>query len=256
MSRFEVVHGDDVPYADGHPRPHCAVRGGVRSKLVSPAGDHPLWLVRAELEAGASLRLEGDHGDEAIYVVDGSIEVDAGSCPTRGAVVVEAGATVEVGAPAGASIVHVGPASPVQPQDGPNGAPAPSPRGTHLVGTSGLYGIDAGPRSSRLFADGSCPTCRIWFMYTSRTEGYRAESHRHTQDELIHLLWGEMQVGRHTITPGTTVAVPADYRYGFRAPAAGFGFLNYRPDLSSYAAAPGDHGRLETGEMLGLVPTA
>jgi hypothetical protein len=50
----------------------------------------------------------------------------------------------------------------------------------------------------------------------------------HSEDEIIHVLDGELLVGPLVIGPGTSIAIPAERRYSFRT-RAGFRFVNYRP---------------------------
>jgi hypothetical protein len=91
-------------------------------------------------------------------------------------------------------------------------------------------------------------------MFTSRTSEFRADSHVHSQDELIHVLWGELQVGAVSAPAGTTLAIPAGHRYGFRSTGA-YGFLNHRRDASTYLGRPGSEAWLEDGPRMGMAPT-
>lgn len=255
MSRFEVIAMDEVDERDGHPSPTCRTSGDVRSRLGSPA-DYPLWLAQVRLAPGSRLTWDGRHGDEAVYVRSGSVSVDGTTCPDRSTVVVEADAETEVVASdEGAVVLHFGPWDAAQPTDGHYGPPQPGPRGVHLVGPRGRWGVVDGPRASCYYADSTCPTCRISLMFTSRTTSYRAASHTHSQDELIHVLGGELHLGKVVAPPGTTLAIPAEHRYGFRSPDCGYAFLNYRRDVSTYVTTPGSPALLEDGPMMGMART-
>lgn len=212
------VEAADAPGGAYGPLGHD-VRGDVVARLVSPE-DFPLWLVRAELAPGASLAWDG-RGDEAVYVVEGEIEVDGRACPAGGAAIVESGVGAEVRAPGGAAVVHVG-----------SHAPAPAiGRTVHVVGPGGTWASVGDGRDTRYFAESECETCEITLFFTGRSHEYVSAPHSHSADELIHVLDGELQVGRRVLGPGSTVAVSADRRYGFRSP--GFGFLNYRPHVAT-----------------------
>jgi hypothetical protein len=102
--------------------------------------------------------------------------------------------------------------------------------------------VPAGPR---YFTDSTCKTCRIAFFKVAMPEARVTGSHVHSEDEIIHVLTGELQVGRAVVSAGMSVAIPGSYRYGFRTPGP-FSFLNFRRDASTYVAAPGSTPVLET----------
>jgi hypothetical protein len=193
---------------------------GIEARVVSPAG-FPLWLVRARLAAGEAITWGPDHGEEAVYVVDGEVSLDGRSCPSRGAIVLEAGVPAQLVAPAGAAIVHLGRTD----------APTTGGDTVHVVGPGGTYARIGGGKDTRYYADSECPTCDVTLFYTGRAQAHVSPAHSHSADELLHVLDGEIVVGRRHLGPGTTIAIHADRRYAFRSD--GFGFLNYRPALAT-----------------------
>lgn len=244
MKGIAVVSGSEVEPTSEHPIDGHGLEGGGWCRLVSPT-DYSLWMVAASLAAGSELRLPAVHGDEAVHVSSGALAVDGRVCPAGGAVIVEAAAPGVIRALEPSRVVHMGPTDPVVPTDGLNGPPT-SPGGqVHVVGPGGQYAAVDEHRESRYFADSTCPTCRLTLLYTSRTTSHVSVTHSHSTDELIHLLWGEMRLGSLRVSPGDTIAVEADRRYGFRAPAVGFGFLNYRRDASQQIVERGSEPRLE-----------
>jgi quercetin dioxygenase-like cupin family protein len=206
---------------------------GIEARLVSPA-DFPLWLVRAELAPGDRIAWGSDHGDEAVYVVSGGVEVDGRACPAGGSVVVEAGVAAELVAPSGAELVHVG----------RHGGPTDGGETVHVVGPGGTYSRVGEGKDTRYFADSECPTCDVTLFTTGRAMRHESPAHSHSADELLHVLDGEIVVGRRHLGPGTTIAIHADRRYAFHS--AGFTFLNYRPTLATMtvdrAAPPIEEG--------------
>lgn len=190
---------------------------GIDARVVSPDG-FPLWLVRARLAPGEAISRVAASGDEAVYVVDGEVEVDGRRCPVGGAVIIEAGVPAQLLAPGGASVVHVG----------RYGGPAHGGQTVHVVGPGGTYARVGDGRDTRYFADSACPTCDMTLFFTGRSQRHESPAHSHSADELLHVLDGEIVVGRRRLGPGTTVAVLAGRRYAFRS--EGFGFLNYRPE--------------------------
>jgi hypothetical protein len=99
------------------------------------------------------------------------------------------------------------------------------------------------------FTDSTCPTCRIAVFLGESSHALTAASHVHSEDEIIHVLSGELRFGRELISPGTSVAIPKNLRYGFRTEGP-FRFLNYRRDVSNVTLAPGSEPFLETVESL------
>jgi len=221
--------------------------------LVSPA-DYSLWLVVAELADGVALDLPPVHGDEAVYVLEGAMRVGTATCPADGTVVIEAGAGPTLVADGPTRVVHMGPRDPVVPGDGPNGPVTRPGDGVHVVGPRGTYAAIEPGRDTHYYADSTCDTCRLTLLSTSRTQRYVSETHSHSTDELIHVLWGELHLGRQVVGPGDTLAIDADRRYGFRTGPEGFRFLNYRRDASQQTIERGSTPRMEGGLVNGLAP--
>jgi hypothetical protein len=93
-------------------------------------------------------------------------------------------------------------------------------------------------------------------MRTSRDGPYVSAPHSHSQAELIHLLSGQITLGRTTLGPGDTLYVQADRRYAFTGGPDGFSFLNYRRDASLNAVVRGGEPRLEGGAAHGFTRIA
>lgn len=250
MRGIEFLRLGDEETGGGYAAPGCHLEGQARSVLAGPTG-FPLWVVRAELAAGARLCWEGPHGDEGLYPIDGDLSVDGRTCPAGGVVVVEAGAAATVSAPRGARLLHFGPHDHQAPSTGWYGPPAAGPRGVHVVGPGGLYAAHEPGRDTRMFADSSCATCRITLFFTGRDTAYAAAPHSHSTDEILYLLAGEVRFGSHRLGPGDAAFIEGGRRYAFRSGPDGFAFLNYRRDASEQTVV-GDVARLEGGEARGL----
>ena len=107
-----VATNADAVWQDGYLAPSCKATGVVRSTLFHPEG-YALWQVDAELSEGAELRWDGDgHGEEAVYVLEGELDVDGVRCGPEGATIIEAGAGACMRAITETKIVHFGPSSP------------------------------------------------------------------------------------------------------------------------------------------------
>jgi hypothetical protein len=72
--------------------------------------------------------------------------------------------------------------------------------------------------TSVYFQDGTCPTCRITlFPYDGSlfSDDYVGASHLRSEDEIMHVLDGELHVGPLVVGAGTSIAAQRDLRYGF-----------------------------------------
>ena len=197
-----------------------------------------LWVRREVLAPGEPFAIGGTHGDEAFYVRTGSIRLGEREVEAGGVAVIEADADATFVAGAdGSTVVHFGPTEPAQPIDGAYGPPRPGARGVHLVGPRGLLAIEQPGRSTRFFADSACDTCRITLFSTARDELYRSAAHSHSEDEILYVLDGDIQVGSATLEPDMGAAIPGNEVYGFRSGEHGFRFLNFRRDVSTYRSA-------------------
>jgi hypothetical protein len=247
-SRAPLVTADPGTRSPGWRAPAATATGTVKSTQLSPDG-FSLRLVAGTLASGSSLRFGGDHGDEVVYVLSGSLAVGDRTCPTGGAVVVESGVPATLVATGLADILHFGPVDADGPVDDIGGEPAPRGDTVHIVGPGGTW---ARSDDTRYFADSTCETCRATLLYTGRSTAYESPAHSHSQDELIHVLHGELQLGATRAGPGATLAIARDVRYRFRSP--GFAFLNYRRGPSYQTVARDQPPILEGGEVHGFTP--
>lgn len=237
----------DAAEAAGHPRPDITAHGGVSSRVVAFDGCS-LWIAHVQLGVGAALAWNGDHGDEALYVVAGELEADGRRCGPDGVVIVESGVATVVRAITRTTVVHFGSVEREPPSHGPLGPPDDARHGVHVLGGDGIF-VYGDPEAGAVFyADSACPTCRLT-LHRDYRGPTTVSSHTHSQDELIYLLDGEIQIGPTTVAAGDVVLVPALRRYGFRS-STGFEFLNYRRDASIYVGRPGEEPMLETIEVM------
>jgi quercetin dioxygenase-like cupin family protein len=246
---IEVVRADPGAARAGYAAPGCALTGAAASASACPP-DASIWMLAARLEAGASLAFDSEHGDEALYVEAGELSVDGRICPEGGAIVVEAGVSPRIEAHGASRVLHMGSRDPRAAGAGAKGRA----RGVHVIGPRGVCEAIEPGRETRFFADATCPTCGVWLLYTSRIFGYEAPVHSHSQDELIHVLRGEIFQGSLRAGPGDTLFVAADQPYRFRAGASGFAYLNYRRAASVMTMRATGQTILENGRATGMKP--
>jgi len=58
---------------------------------------------------------------------------------------------------------------------------------------------------------------------------YFAAPHAHDADEVFYVLQGELRLGRRGYGPGSSIKIPANTLYSFRAGPDGLRFVNFRP---------------------------
>ncbi len=255
MPALAVVAGAGAPIVDGYPPTVGVTAEESMVRRLSPGGIS-LWLYEVSLPSGGELRWQSPHGDEALYILEGSVDVCGQTSrrpvPAGGAVIVESGVAAQVAVPGPARFLHMGPRETTPPSGGPLGAAEPVGHAVHAVGPRGVYAQESPGRDTRFYADSSCPTCRITLMQTGRSSKYHSVAHSHSQDELIHLLTGEITVGHDVLGPGDTLYVAADRRYTFTSGDEGFSFLNYRRDASMHTVVRGGEPVLEGGATHGF----
>ena len=251
MNAVDVIHVAEVEAAARYPRPTVELIGAASARQVSPVGAS-LWLVAADLAAGTEMRWGIDHGDEAVYVRSGSLAVDGRICPAEGAVVVESGVAATAIAESDTSIVHVGPTDSAPPTDGLRGPADSEGRGVRIVGSDGIWATVDDTQRTRFFSDASTPTNRLWLLATDRPQYFESSAHSHSQDELIHVLRGEIRVGRRIVGEGDTLWVAADRRYKLYSGNEGVHFINYRRDASVMTSPNYEGPLLEAGEATSM----
>jgi uncharacterized cupin superfamily protein len=246
MAGLEVMDAGASMKA-GYLAPTCQAHGDARSVLFHPE-QYSLWEVEAELGVDARLHWSQVHGDEVIYVLDGMLELAGHRVEKYGAAIVEAEVAAEARALTDTRVLHFGPTSPEPPAEGPFGAPRPDGHEVHIINReSAILVGDPAAQGVYYYADATCQTCRVMFFEPFATSRFVAPSHIHSEDEIIHILSGEIQVGRITLRPGMSIAVPGGTRYGFRAPIE-YSFVNYRRDITTTILGPGATPSIDTAE--------
>ena len=245
---------DPAPaYSDSqYSAPHCVVHGRARSSRFQRDG-YSLWRVLGNFEADTELHWDTEHGDEALFVLTGALDVDGTAITQGSTLIVEAGVQTIVRSLGSTQVVHFGPSSSTLPGNELLAEATTDERGLHVARTKDAPTIytDDGLLVT-YFSDGTCPTCRIAFFLvdgSGLSDGYSASSHLHSEDEIIHVLEGELRVGRMTVAAGVSIAIPANLRYSFRT-SQPFRFLNYRADASTILLKPGTEPLFETVENL------
>lgn len=239
---------DYATTATQYPVSTCTVSGSVNAALGM---GHSQWSVTAQLKAGAEMAWDSGHGEEAVYVLEGCLELDGQPCAARSALIIEAGAAGRVRALEPTRIVHFGPTDPAPPTQRMFGPADPAGHRIRIVveadsNPARHVGPDGTIYDLRFYSDSTAPTCRLALFGMNASQASDATTHSHTQDEIIHVLQGEIHVGKLVIRDGMAIAIQADQRYGFTSPGP-LEFLNYRCD-ASYVINPPHPPILETAQ--------
>ena len=242
MRKIEIVNPDRSSPSEPSITPQGRVIGPGQSWPASPPGAS-LWMTAVELASGSKLRFDRPHGEEALFVERGELVVDGRVCLPGSAVVIEAqaGPTTEARIPT--RVLHMGA------HDAGKGRVGAA---VHRIGPRGVYEALEPGRETRFFADASCPGCSLWLLFTARSFGYESPVHSHSQDELIHVLRGQIRIGSLTAVPGSSVFITADQPYRFRSGDEGFAFLNYRRGASVMTLRRSGEKIIETGAATGM----
>ena len=75
--------------------PNSEVQGDAHGHPFFPDG-YSLWRVAGQLSAGAVIKWTRSHGDEAVYVIDGLLDLGGTQVGAETAVIVEAGVSGEL----------------------------------------------------------------------------------------------------------------------------------------------------------------
>ncbi len=236
MPKVQIVSLDDAPIAD----PATGQRDIFFKERDS------LHMRSHELPVGAMLRIDGDGTDVVAYVWKGEAASAALNFEERASLIVENGASATLTAgPAGATILVFN----------LNARKAPPSGGGHvhaLPGDKVPRTLDMGGRGmagGALHADATLPTCDIWLH---ENDFYHADFevavHSHTEDEIIFVRAGQMRLGNRLYGPGTTLAIAANTKYGFKAGPDGLSFVNFRVGSPSHVNADGSHV-MDEGEL-------
>ncbi|MEZ4332512.1 MAG: hypothetical protein R3F35_12195 [Myxococcota bacterium] len=265
MRRIQVVRPERPSMTpDARPARRRLI-GPARSVAASPP-EISIWMDVVLLEPGSGLERDREHDDEAIFVVDGALAVEGRVCPTGGAIVIERGADCRVEAIGETKLLHMGSTeagSTSAPRSSARrvsageasaaGASGASPR-VHVVGPRGRFEACEPGRETHFFADATCPTCDVWLLRTGRAFAYESPVHSHSQDELIHVLEGEIGIGSLAVRRGETLFVAADQPYRFRGNAGGFAFLNFRSGPSRMTMRATGERIVENAAATGMTP--
>src|SRR6218665_1815866 len=147
----------------GYPAMSCEGTGEISASIQKA---HSLWSITSTLSDGATLRWDDQHGDEAIYVVEGEISGEGAICSARDSVVIESGVPTELRAVGKVRLVLFCCIDPVPPTEGPLGPADPDNHAVRIVSEEKAQFLrqvspDGATYDQYFYADSSSPTSRM-----------------------------------------------------------------------------------------------
>ena len=235
MPKVQIVSIEDAPVTEGETGTH----GPSETRSVFAKERDSLHMRTHELGAGATLDVEGDGTDYVVYIWKGAATAGDLRFEERASLIVENGASARITAEAGGASILV---------FSLNGRSAPHSEGGHVHALPGekvprtLDMGGSGVAGGALHADCSCPTCDVWLHENDFYKAdYEVAVHSHTEDEIIFVRAGSMRLGNKLYGPGTSLAIAANTKYGFKAGPEGLSFVNFRVGSPSHVNADGSH---------------
>lgn len=213
-----------------------ACRGGrIQSRVYFGKDADPLRLQVQRLTADAVWNVTAVATDALVYVWTGAVAVQGVRLGERSSLIIERGATAELGALDGpAELLLFSPKEQREERAAPRLRLLPRERVpcNRDLGGQGLAG-------GALHADASCG---LWLHENDfYVGGNPVAVHSHSEDEIIFVRDGELRVGNRGYGPGTALAVAANTKYGFEVGPNGLSFVNFRAAAPTYVSHDGSH---------------
>jgi hypothetical protein len=211
--------------------------GDMQTVAYLDGDKHPLHLHLHRVAAGQRLRVGPMDADCAVYVWHGAVDAGGWTLGQGSSAVVEHGRSLEIVGVDGASEVLTFAAGhpPSAPLPGGHVHLLPNERVPAFTEQRGDH-----PVAGRMHADSDCPTCAVWLHENQLPPGRPISVedaakgiHSHTEDEVIFVLDGQMQLGQKLVGPGTAIAIAADTLYSFNVGPEGLSFVNFRAGMPS-----------------------
>jgi hypothetical protein len=232
MPRITIRNTDEVPFGPFPQIPGVTMQGKIDTKGLVQTDDQPMWCWVHHLSPGAEMHWSKPPVAHGVFVWEGSIESAGKTYGVEAAVVVEhrGEASLRAG-PEGAVVTHF------HRPPGHAEVPARSGGHAHFFDRDGIFCFDnraTGGSAVTLYSDSGSETNDVWLHRSGSAPGRKLPSHCHSEDEVIFVTKGIMQVGRKQLTPGTALAIDQNTAYKFEAGPDGLTFVNFRSTQPYY----------------------
>lgn len=215
MSKVRIAEQPPAP-TSGPSIPGVRLKGGIVSREVIAGSEFPLSMWRHTLTSPATIRVDGADEDHVFYVLDGALTVGGARIGPGGVMSVGRRGAAEIKG-RGELLHYLGDAE-TRP-DRPGGC-------VHILAQGWTEHTEV--TSHTLYLDSSCPCCSVWLHRTRSDPGRFVAPHHHTEDEIICVAEGAMDLGARSIATGGAVGVGRETVYSFTSGAQGLTFVNFR----------------------------
>jgi len=242
MAKVQIVSLENAPIVDSATGTH----GVAETRAVFAKERDPLHMRTHALGGDATLEIDGSDADYVAYIWKGAALAGGTLLEERASLVVEKGAAVTIRAASGGATVIVFNLNgrPDAPRAGGHVHLLPSERVPRVLDMGG-----SGNAGGALHADCGCPTCEVWLHENDFYKAdYEVPVHSHTEDEIIFVRAGSMKLGNRLLGPGTTLAIAANTKYGFKAGPEGLSFVNFRAKSPTHVNVDNTH-RMDEAEL-------
>jgi hypothetical protein len=215
--------------------PGEAMSGRVETWLGISAG-FPLHAGFRHLDPGAAVQWTDAASGYIVYLWEGAARIGEVALEPGSVVLIEHGASARIAAEAaGAKLLVFDAADDRPPADAAGGhvhvLPAERVQRAHTY-------LPNVPVGAAIFADATCPTCRLWLHENTYHEPhFKLNLHSHSQDEIIVVTQGEMVVAGRAYGRGTMLAVGKDVLYSLAVGDGPMEFINFRPSRPTFTSA-------------------
>lgn len=236
------------------------IAGAAETRAYFGGETDSIHLHVHRIAAGGTMHMGAVGTDRLAYVWEGVVEAGQRRLERGSSLIVEHGASLDVGAVQGDAMLAVfAGARPVAlPRAGghvhllprEHVPRVPDNRGT---GTTGA-----------LHSDGRCETCELWLNENSLAGRAGTPSpdeaargiHAHPEDEVIFVTEGRIRLGAKLFERGTALAIAAHTLYGFSPGPEGVSFITFRPSRAdSIRFASGrDYAESSYFKEVGVIP--
>lgn len=228
MSKVSLVTPDKARPVGAVP----GIAGDAETVAYLDGSKDPLHLRLHRIARGGELDIGPLPSDCVVFVWRGEVSAGGHSLPEGSSAIVERAGTLAITGVSAVSEVLTFHAARPDPDADHGGH-------THLLPTDRVpsYRDETPDRvvGGRMHANSNYPTSRVWLHESilgagpkPTPDGARLGIHSHTEDEVIFITDGTMQVGQKMVGPGTALAVAANTLYSFAVGAGGLRFVNFR----------------------------
>jgi len=199
MGKVGIFTLERAPLAAAPQDGEIAVEGRIETRRVIGEPERPLHLWIHRLAPGAAICWQAPSIGRVVFLWEGAARVNGARFSGDSAVVVEhrAHCRIEAG-PEGCTLLEF--------HERDANAAAGAGGCVHALGAAQAPRFDMPVGRMAVFADGGCPTCRLWLHENGFDGAHRSPRHSHSEPEIIVCKQGRMNFGAVELERGGVLA--------------------------------------------------